>query len=70
MGPQPPVTLLAGFLGAGKTSTLAHVLTNRVGLSVAVVRFLARVQPDLLGLPLAPTSEAAAEASEVSADAR
>jgi len=46
------------------------VLVLEVGLSVAVVRFLARVQPDLLGLPLAPTSEAAAEASEVSADAR
>ena len=44
------------------------VLVLEVGLSVAVVRFLARVQPDLLGLPLAPLPsdaprEAAADAS-------
>ena len=34
---QPPVTLLGGFLGAGKTSTLTHLLNNRAGLRVAVI---------------------------------
>lgn len=34
---SPPVTLLAGFLGAGKTTTLTHVLNNRAGLNVAVI---------------------------------
>lgn len=32
-----PVTVLSGFLGAGKTSLLTHVLTNRAGLRVAVI---------------------------------
>ncbi|MCF2536191.1 GTP-binding protein [Streptomyces sp. FB2] len=32
-----PVTVLSGFLGAGKTSLLNHVLTNREGLRVAVI---------------------------------
>lgn len=32
-----PVTVLSGFLGAGKTTTLNHVLTNRQGLRVAVI---------------------------------
>jgi len=33
----PPVTLLGGFLGAGKTSALTHMLTNRDGLRIAVL---------------------------------
>ena len=32
-----PVTVLSGFLGAGKTTTLNHVLENRQGLGVAVI---------------------------------
>lgn len=32
-----PVTLLSGFLGAGKTTMLTHILTNREGLRVAVL---------------------------------
>jgi len=33
----PPVVLLGGFLGAGKTTTLTHLLTNREGLRIAVI---------------------------------
>ncbi|MEG3768443.1 zinc metallochaperone GTPase ZigA [Alteromonas sp. 14N.309.X.WAT.G.H12] len=32
-----PVTVLSGFLGAGKTTVLNHILTNRDGLKVAVI---------------------------------
>ncbi|WP_281888835.1 GTP-binding protein [Paenibacillus sp. YYML68] len=32
-----PVTVLSGYLGAGKTTILNHVLHNRVGLKVAVI---------------------------------
>lgn len=32
-----PVTVLSGFLGAGKTTVLRHVLENRGGLRVAVI---------------------------------
>lgn len=32
-----PVTVLSGFLGAGKTTVLNHILHNRAGLKVAVI---------------------------------
>jgi len=32
-----PVTLLSGFLGAGKTTMLKHILTNKEGLRCAVI---------------------------------
>ena len=31
------MSLLAGFLGSGKTTTLTHLLTNREGLRVGVI---------------------------------
>ena len=34
---QLPVTVLSGFLGAGKTTVLNHILNNRAGLKVAVI---------------------------------
>ncbi len=32
-----PVTVLSGFLGAGKTTVLNHILNNRAGMKVAVI---------------------------------
>ena len=35
--PSTPVTLLSGFLGAGKTTCLSHLLSNSEGLRLGVV---------------------------------
>ena len=32
-----PVTVLSGFLGAGKTTILSHILNNRQSKKVAVI---------------------------------
>jgi G3E family GTPase len=37
MDQRLPVTVLSGFLGAGKTTVLNHVLVNRGGMRVAVI---------------------------------
>lgn len=35
--PKVPIILLSGFLGAGKTTTLQHILANKEGVKVGVI---------------------------------
>ena len=37
MDPRIPVTIVTGFLGAGKTTFINHVLTSQHGKKVAVI---------------------------------
>jgi G3E family GTPase len=36
-GDKVPITLLSGFLGAGKTTVLRHILMNKEGLKVGII---------------------------------
>ena len=34
---ETPITILTGYLGAGKTTLMNHILTNQEGYKVAVI---------------------------------
>ena len=36
-----PVTVLSGFLGAGKTTVLSHILNNRHLPALAIIEYVA-----------------------------
>ncbi len=59
--PKLPVTVLSGFLGAGKTSLLNHVLSNREGRRVAVI---VNDVPDQVQVLVADLDEHAAGAGQ------
>lgn len=64
---DPPITLIGGFLGAGKTTAITTLLQNRRGLKIAVlVNDLADVNIDASTLQNAVRNEEGVDAIELS----
>ena len=63
---RPPITVIGGFLGAGKTAAITSMLTSRAGLKIAVlVNDLASVNVDAGTLRRASTHEDGVETIEL-----